>query len=89
MKVCLLKKPLIHSKVHAKDEESRLIPDLRKSMNDEEAVKLGSDFQATKATAPTHPHPSAPNKAGIMESMAGFMAKPVDALKDASRKFAQ
>ncbi|KAI8850704.1 hypothetical protein BC829DRAFT_388682 [Chytridium lagenaria] len=49
----------------------------------EEAVKLGDRFEKSKVTAPTHPHPSAPDKGGITQKLAGIATVPIDKARDA------
>lgn len=46
---------------HVREEEDELFPKLRAAMDAEELEALGSKIETTKKTAPTHPHPHAPN----------------------------
>ncbi len=46
---------------HAEHEEQDLFPRLRKALDREELRKLGDEVRLAKSTAPTHPHPGAPD----------------------------
>ncbi|WP_431905429.1 hemerythrin domain-containing protein [Micromonospora carbonacea] len=46
---------------HVQEEESDLFPRLRAAMAREELVELAGKVQAAKRTAPTRPHPGAPD----------------------------
>jgi septal ring-binding cell division protein DamX len=45
--------------------------------------RLGNEMEAMKGTAPTHPHPHAPNE-GAAAKMAGMAAGTADRVKDAA-----
>ncbi|SEP88308.1 hemerythrin domain-containing protein [Streptomyces radiopugnans] len=67
---------------HIADEERNLFPRLRQAATQEQLDKLGDKARTAKKTAPTRPHPSAPdtppaNK--VMDAGAGM----VDRLRDA------
>ncbi|RKN48533.1 hemerythrin domain-containing protein [Micromonospora endolithica] len=47
---------------HVRDEESELFPRLRAAVAREEMVELAGKVQAAKRTAPTRPHPAAPDR---------------------------
>ncbi|AMW14562.1 hemerythrin [Streptomyces qaidamensis] len=46
---------------HVRDEEDDLFPRLREATSEEELMKLGDKVRHAKKTAPTRPHPSAPD----------------------------
>lgn len=46
---------------HVQDEENNLFPMLRRSCSPEALNDLGDKIRRAKSTAPTRPHPSAPN----------------------------
>lgn len=46
---------------HIEDEEGDLLPKLRAACDAEELDELSQKFQSAKKTAPTRPHPSAPD----------------------------
>jgi len=56
------------------------LPTLRQGVGAERLVELGKQFLAAKRSAPTGPHPSAPDS-GIAGKIAGALAAPLDALK--------
>lgn len=72
---------------HAKREEDHDFPALRKMMSSEEAVKLGQDYSNARSMSPTHPHPAAPDKGGLMEKAAAMASIPLDKMIDAQREF--
>ncbi|MDA4889931.1 hemerythrin domain-containing protein [Streptomyces sp. MS2A] len=47
---------------HVRDEEDNLFPRLRSAATEDQLVKLGEKVRQAKKTAPTRPHPSAPDK---------------------------
>jgi hemerythrin superfamily protein len=47
---------------HLQDEESDLLPKLRAACDAEELRELGRRFEQSKKTAPTRPHPAAPDR---------------------------
>jgi len=67
---------------HIEDEEGDLLPKMREACDAEELRKLGEKFESAKKTAPTRPHPSAPDKPPankILDPGAGL----IDRLRDA------
>lgn len=46
---------------HVRDEEDNLFPQLRGAASQDELMKLGDKVRQAKKTAPTRPHPSAPD----------------------------
>ncbi|MCU1430399.1 MAG: hypothetical protein JWL83_4399 [Actinomycetia bacterium] len=47
---------------HVKEEEKDLFPALRQALTRNELRELGEMMQAAKKSAPTHPHPGAPDE---------------------------
>jgi hemerythrin superfamily protein len=67
---------------HVADEESTVLPLLRRIIGDQEMAKLGDRFETAKKTAPTRPHPHAPDSPpGNM--VAGTAAAVADRARDA------
>jgi hemerythrin superfamily protein len=72
---------------HVAEEESELFPKLRASIDDERLMELGRKLQTAKATAPTRPHPGAPNSS-IGSKLLGPGTAMVDKARDIARDFA-
>jgi hemerythrin superfamily protein len=69
---------------HAQAEEQNIFPLLRALEHEEERAELGARYEKAKASAPTHPHPNAPdtppgNK--VLGPIAAFADKIRDAAK--------
>lgn len=69
---------------HAEAEEQNIFPLLRALEHEEERAQLGARYEKAKASAPTHPHPNAPdtppgNK--VLGPIAAFADKVRDAAK--------
>jgi hemerythrin superfamily protein len=69
---------------HAEAEEENIFPLLRALEHEDERAQLGARYEKAKASAPTHPHPNAPdtppgNK--ILGPIAAFADKVRDAAK--------
>lgn len=69
---------------HAQAEEQNIFPLLRALEHEEERAELGARYEKAKASAPTHPHPNAPdtppgNK--VLGPVAAFADKIRDAAK--------
>jgi hemerythrin-like domain-containing protein len=47
---------------HVGTEEARLLPALGGELSQEERLRLGAQLERAKSMAPTHPHPSAPDR---------------------------
>lgn len=62
------------------DAES--LPALREKVGAARLAELGKQYLATKRQAPTAPHPAAPDS-GVVEKVAGALAKPLDQAKAA------
>ncbi|KAI6008072.1 hypothetical protein EDC04DRAFT_2582252 [Pisolithus marmoratus] len=71
---------------HIRSEEKHDLPLLESKLQTEESYNAEREFQRTKALAPTRPHPSAPDKPPY-ETLAGFLALPMDKIKDLFSKF--
>ncbi|CAG7850447.1 Uncharacterized hemerythrin-like protein C869.06c [Serendipita indica DSM 11827] len=76
-----LKAIVDHLKPHNDSEEQNDLPALERVLGPENSKKAAASFERTKKFVPTHPHPSAPNKPPY-ETLAGFLAYPMDKLKD-------
>jgi hemerythrin-like domain-containing protein len=68
---------------HIEDEEEDLLPKLRELCSHDELLELGEKFEKAKKSAPTRPHPAAPdhppaNK--ILDRGAGLIDRMRDAL---------
>ncbi|KAI8850703.1 hypothetical protein BC829DRAFT_431760 [Chytridium lagenaria] len=68
---------------HTRDEEEHELPALLKGMKTEDAIMIGQNFDKSRSTAPTHPHPNAPDSGGYMQKIAAAVAMPIDATRDA------
>lgn len=68
---------------HVKEEEKTLFPAMRKGFNKAELDELGLKLQQAKSSAPSRPHPKSPDEPP-MNAMSSMIAKPIDALRDAS-----
>jgi acetyl esterase len=67
---------------HVRDEEDEELPEFRSKAGAERMAELGREFLAAKRAAPTRPHPHAPDE-GTAERVAGMLARPLDAVRDA------
>jgi hemerythrin superfamily protein len=69
---------------HAEAEEREVFSKLKTAGDIDELTKLGKAYEAAKATAPTHPHPHAPNTPpGNL--LLGPVAAIIDRARDAAR----
>jgi hemerythrin superfamily protein len=69
---------------HVKEEEQELLPKVRKVLTRAELIDLGEQMAEAKKTAPTRPHPSAPDEPpGI--NVAGPVSAVMDSVKDMVR----
>ncbi|KAH8919893.1 hypothetical protein BT69DRAFT_1223552 [Atractiella rhizophila] len=82
----LLLEIMEHLQEHNNSEELNDLPSLEEKLGQEASQSAAASFRRTKKFAPTHAHPSAPNKPPL-ETLAGFMALPIDKLKDMFMKF--
>ena len=69
---------------HAKSEEAEVFPRLQEALTPERRSQLGAAYKGAKATAPTHPHPHAPNTPPGNVA-AGSIAAVADRVRDAAR----
>lgn len=67
---------------HINDEENTLFPQMRQACSAEMLMKLGDKARQAKKTAPTRPHPSAPDKPPANKLLAPGIGM-VDRLRDA------
>lgn len=79
---------LVHSlmadiKHHVEEEEHQLFPMVSAGLGPDQLENLGSDMEKMKATAPTHPHPHAPNE-GLAAKAAGMAAGAADRARDSA-----
>ncbi|MBB4930497.1 hemerythrin-like domain-containing protein [Lipingzhangella halophila] len=68
---------------HVADEESELLPRLRRACSQEELMELGRKVANAKKTAPTRPHPKAPDTPPanrLLDPGAGMIDRMRDAL---------
>jgi hemerythrin superfamily protein len=75
---------------HVRDEENRLFPALRIATTHETLAALGEKVRRAKRTAPTRPHPSAPDKPPankLLAPGAGMVDRLRDALSGRGRSF--
>jgi len=66
---------------HNDSEEIKDLPLLEEKLSQEDLQSATASFKRTKKFVPTRAHPSAPNKPPY-ETIAGFLAAPIDKLKD-------
>lgn len=78
-KVTVLKENVLH---HAEEEEAELFPMVRAAMGRKALQELGEKMELAKKTAPTRPHPKAPD-----EPPANLVAGPAVAVADKARGF--
>jgi hemerythrin superfamily protein len=69
---------------HAQAEETQVFPNLESSLDAGHLQKLGTAYKLAKATAPTHPHPNAPNTPPG-NILVGPIAAIIDRVRDAAR----
>ena len=70
---------------HVEEEEGDLFPALRKAMKRKELEELAQALDAAKRTAPTHPHPRAPDTPPG-NIVAGVAAGAVDRAQDTGKR---
>ncbi|KAI0795074.1 hypothetical protein C8Q75DRAFT_712265 [Abortiporus biennis] len=71
---------------HNDDEEIKDLPLLESVIGEEASRQAAAGFKTTKKFVPTRTHPDAPNKPPY-ETLVGFMAAPIDKLKDVFAAF--
>lgn len=70
---------------HAEAEEQTVFPELASVLDQTQLVELGRRYELAKASAPTHPHPHAPDSPPA-DVFVGAVASLVDKVRDAVRK---
>lgn len=83
-KVTVLQELVDH---HVEEEEQELFKQVRQEFTRSELVQLGEDLTTARATAPTHPHPGAPD-APPENVLANAVTAPLDAANDLAAKAA-
>jgi len=78
----LLSRLMSEIRHHIEEEESDLLPKLQAACSEEQLRDLGEQVVRAKAMAPTHPHPSAPDKPPANKLLAPGAAL-VDRMRDA------
>ncbi|KZV59892.1 hypothetical protein PENSPDRAFT_594751 [Peniophora sp. CONT] len=81
-----LQRVMAHLKPHNDSEETNDLPPLEAALPEGASADAAARFKRTKKFVPTRAHPSAPNQPPL-ETMAGFLAAPIDKLLDAFAKF--
>jgi len=71
---------------HHKDEERDIFPLLRTHVSHERLIRFGVDMDAAKRTAPTHPHPHAPDQPPVNTILAPLLHV-MDKVLDTGRAF--
>jgi len=72
---------------HMKGEEQDDLPKFEAAISRDDSIAMAKQFSRTKQFAPTHSHPSAPDKGGLFETAAGLASAPIDKLKDMFSNF--
>ncbi|TFK67781.1 hypothetical protein BDN72DRAFT_871206 [Pluteus cervinus] len=75
-----------HLRKHNDSEEQEDLPLLEPQLGTEVSKEAAQSFSRTKKFVPTRAHPWAPNKPPY-ETLVGFMAMPIDKLKDHFARF--
>jgi hemerythrin superfamily protein len=70
---------------HVKEEEGDLFKQLRQAVGRKELTEWGEELKAAKKTAPTRPHPHAPNKPPA-NAVVGAAAGVTDRARDKARR---
>ncbi|KAF9044215.1 hypothetical protein BJ165DRAFT_187330 [Panaeolus papilionaceus] len=73
-------------RTHMDYEETDDLPLLEQALGEEKSQELATKFEKTKKFSPTRAHPASPDKPPY-ETLAGFLAMPIDKLKDQFTKF--
>ena len=71
--------------MHIEEEEAELLPLLEKMLDREDRKRLAELILEMKQSAPSHPHPSAPDTPPLA-AVAGMIAKIADSGRDAVRR---
>jgi len=83
----LLSKIMSELRKHIEYEEGQEIPMLMSKLSTSEDQSLVTQWDKTRTTVPTRPHPSAPDKGGLTKAAAGMASKPLDLLMDTTRQY--
>jgi hemerythrin superfamily protein len=78
----LITKLIADARRHFQDEEQDVLPGLRAACSETDLRHLGEKFEHSKRSAPTRPHPSAPNRAPFNKILAPGEGL-IDRLRDA------
>lgn len=70
---------------HARAEEAEVFPLLREHLSAERRMEIGERYAKVKASAPTHPHPNAPDNAPANKLGLPVLAL-ADRIRDAARR---
>lgn len=84
-KVTVLREVVDH---HVKEEENELFKRVRTAFTKSELVELGEQLDAARPSAPTRPHPAAPDTPPG-NALANAVAAPLDAASDITAKAAK
>ena len=79
-----LMKALKDTQHHVKEEESDLLPQIKRQASPQEMEQLRTEFLRAKMMAPSRPHPSAPTNPPA-NKIVGAATAPIDAMRDAGR----
>jgi len=79
-----LQKAMKDTKHHVQEEESDLLPTLRRRASKAELDEIRNSFLSAKTIAPSRPHPSAPTEPP-QNKIVGAATMPIDAARDAGR----
>ena len=85
-KVTVLMESVRH---HVKEEEQDMFPEVKKLFEPEELKALGEALEAAKKTAPTHPHPRAPDQPPgnmVVGAVSAVIDRGVDAVRGMAKK---
>ena len=72
--------------IRMEEEPGGDLDQLRQHLSEHDLLHAGTSFERTKMFAPTHPHPSAPDKPPF-ETVVALLTAPVDKLRDLFRQF--
>jgi len=72
---------------HAKNEEEEYLPNLVSKLNSADINSLTEKYDNAKKSAPTHPHPSAPNKGDWKQTITSAPAAIFDKATDTTKEF--
>jgi len=67
---------------HVQEEETEILPGLRARLSEDVLRDLGRRLADAKASAPTHPHPNAPDEGGVVKTIGDRAMGMVDRVRD-------